>query len=591
MQEGDAEAGAAVEEASAEEPAAEELERRAEEEGEEAPPMAAVEAVERGRPRVARRLPDRVGEVAVGEVEERGVEVPHRAVDLDRLVDTAPSRAESSRAEAEAELAVGPPGPVPDRLAADVRQARHPEPRGVARRLDRGEDGTRERVRDALVRVEDEDPVVRREGERPIARRDVPVPRDRLDARPGGSRERDGPVRGAGVDDEDLVGPADRLQRWPEPVGLVLHHEDDGDGGPHRSIILDAVRILAVDLGRQWRGGQSQTLHVSRELDARGHDVTVGVTAGSALADRAVAAGLEVVPLPAAAEVSPSLLVALVRETRRVRPDVGWAGDAKAHGAVVWSGAARRAPLVVHRRVVFLPGRQPLARVKYAVAARYLAVSEAAGAALRRYGVPAEKVRVVPDGLPPGAFVERPAAAAPPHRLVHAGAFDGRKGQAVVVEVLARLAGAGLDARATFLGDGPDRPRVEERARSLGVLGRCAFEGRVEDVGARLAASHLLLLPSESEAAPLVLLEAMAAGCAVLAHDTGGVAEMTRGGACGRLLSTLDAGAWADEARRLLADDGARATLIAAGREAVAGRTTERTATLVEAELERAARS
>ncbi|MFN7986014.1 MAG: glycosyltransferase [Thermoanaerobaculia bacterium] len=351
------------------------------------------------------------------------------------------------------------------------------------------------------------------------------------------------------------------------------------------------MRILAVDLGRQWRGGQGQTLHVSRELAARGHAVSVGASAGSELAARASAAGLEVVLLPEGAEVSPRLLVRFAREVRRFRPEVVWAGDAKAHGAAVWSGAARTVPLVVHRRVVFVPGRQPFAHLKYAVPERFLAVSEAAGSALLGYGVPAEKIRVVPDGLPAAAFVESPAAPAPPHRLVHAGAFDGRKGQAIVVDVLARLAGAGMDARATFLGDGRDRPRVEERARSLGILERCTFEGRVEDVAPRLAASHLLLLPSESEAAPLVLLEAMAAGCAVLAHDTGGVAELTRGGACGRLVPTLDAGAWADEARRLLADDGARAALVAAGRSAVAGRTTERTATLVEAELRKAARA
>ena len=348
------------------------------------------------------------------------------------------------------------------------------------------------------------------------------------------------------------------------------------------------MRILALDLGRQWRGGQGQTLHVSRALAARGHAVTVGASSGSELARRAPAEGLDTLVLPEGAEVSPRLLVRVSRAVRALAPDVLWAGDAKAHGAAVWSGAARSVPLVVHRRVVFPPGRQPLAHVKYAAPSRFLAVSEAAGAVLVGYGVPAGKVRVVPDGLPPGAFVTRPSPLPPPYRLVHVGSFDGRKGQAVVVEVLARLAAAGLDARATFLGDGPGRARVEERARELGVLGRCAFEGRVDDVAARLAASHLLLLPSESEAAPLALLEAMAAGCAVLAHDTGGVGELTRGGACGRLVATLDPGAWADEARRLLVDGDTRSALVASGREAVAGRTAERTASLVEAELEKA---
>ena len=351
------------------------------------------------------------------------------------------------------------------------------------------------------------------------------------------------------------------------------------------------MRILAVDLGRAWRGGQVQALLLSRELVARGHELTVGASEGSALAGRAASAGLAVLPLPGGFEGSPRLLLHLARAVRRTRPEVLWAGDAKAHGAAVWSGAFRRVPIVVHRRVVFPPGTHPFARRKYALADRFLAVSEATRAALRAYGVPDGKISVVQDGLPPRAFVDRPSPSPPPYRLVHAGAFDGRKGQALVVDVLARLAAAGLDVHATFLGDGPDRSRVEERARGLGVLGRCAFEGHVEDVTPRLAESHVLLLPSDSEAAPLVLLEAMAAGCAVVAHDTGGVGEMTRGGACGRLVATLDPGAWASETRQLLADTRARAALAAAGREAVAGRTVEKTAALVESELERSVRS
>lgn len=217
----------------------------------------------------------------------------------------------------------------------------------------------------------------------------------------------------------------------------------------------------------------------------------------------------------------------------------------------------------------------------------FIAVSESARSTLLASGVPPRKVVVVPDGLPPAAFVESPALPAPPFRLVHAGAFDGRKGQTIVVDVLARLLGEGLDVHVSFLGDGPVRPRVEERARRLGVHDRCSFEGCVDDVSARLAASHLLLLPSDSEAAPLVIVEAMAAGCPVLAHDVGGVAELTGGGACGRLASSLDLDEWTGATRRLLLDPPARAALVVAGRAASARKTSQNTVALVEAELER----
>jgi glycosyltransferase involved in cell wall biosynthesis len=351
------------------------------------------------------------------------------------------------------------------------------------------------------------------------------------------------------------------------------------------------MRILAVDLGRDWRGGQVQALSVARELAARGHAVTVAAAEGSVLAARAAAAGLDVATQPQGCEGSPSLLLRLALDVRRLRPDVIWTGEAKGHGAAVWSGAARHAPLVVHRRVVFHPGSNPLALLKYRAAARFLAVSEATRSVLEGSGVPASRIAVVEDGLDPTAFLERPSPSPPPYRLVHAGAFDGRKGQALVVEVVARLAAAGVDATASFLGEGPDRARVEQRARKLGVPDRCTFPGRVDDVPARLAGSHLLLLPSASEASPLVVLEAMAAGCAVLAHDTGGVGALLRGGTCGRLVAGLGPDAWSAAARDLLLDADARAALVAAGRASVAGRTSARTAALVEAELERATRS
>ncbi len=349
------------------------------------------------------------------------------------------------------------------------------------------------------------------------------------------------------------------------------------------------MRILALDLGSAWRGGQVQTLLVARELAGRGHEVTVGAPEESPLALRAAGGGLPVLPLPAAAEASPRLLLTLARAVRRIRPDVLWTGDARAHGAAVWSRASRRVPLAVHRRVVFRPRTNPLSRLKYALADRFFAVSGAVRDTLEAAGVDAKRISVVPDGLPPAAYLELQAPLPPPYRLTHAGAFDGRKGQDLVVEILAGLVAGGLDARVSFLGEGPARQAVEQRAKDLGVESRCAFPGNVDDVGDRLAGSHLLLLPSDSEASPLVLLEAMAAGCPALAHDVGGVSELTHGGKCCHLLPSLDPVAWTSGARDLLLDEPRRISLVSSGRAEATVRRIERTAGLLEDELDRVA--
>jgi glycosyltransferase involved in cell wall biosynthesis len=347
------------------------------------------------------------------------------------------------------------------------------------------------------------------------------------------------------------------------------------------------MKIFALDLGPSWRGGQRQTLLLVSGLARRGHEILLAARERSPLHERAAASGVRVEPMPGGAESAPGILFRLARAARRFAPDVVYAGDARGHGAAVWSRIASQRPLVVHRRVIFPPGRDPLSRLKYRAADRFLAVSKAVAASLAAAGVPETKVEVVPDGLPPEAYVAHSPLPAPPFRLIHVGAFDGRKGQEIVVEVLARLVARERDATALFLGDGPRRAKVEAAARRAGVDARCTFPGDVDDVARRLAESHLLLLPSESEGAPLALVEAMAAGCAVLAHDVGGAAEICASGA-GRLVRSLDLAAWEEAVLHLLDNPVDREKLVAAGRTAAAERTLARTLDRVEAALESA---
>ncbi len=345
------------------------------------------------------------------------------------------------------------------------------------------------------------------------------------------------------------------------------------------------MRLLALDLGPGMRGGQRQSALLLAGLAARGHTIRLLARRLSPLAAAARASGLDTSEVPAGSEASPALLVAVAREARSFRPGIVYAGDARGHGAAVFGRASAGVPLVVHRRVVFTPGRSPLSRLKYRAADRYLAVSRAVASSLEAAGIPAEKIAVVPDGLAIDAFRNSVAPPPPPFRLVHAGAFDGMKGQDVVIECLARLVAEGLDVTALVLGDGPARPRVEAQAAARGVAGLCSFAGQVEDAGRRFAESHLMLLPSASEGGPLVLVEAMAAGCAVVGHDVGGAREMVADGAAGVLVESLDPAAWTDAVRGVLLEPERRTRLVEAGRAAALERTIDRTVAQVESEL------
>ena len=94
---------------------------------------------------------------------------------------------------------------------------------------------------DALVGVERKNPVVGREGCGVILLIDVAVPRAHVDAIGELPRDRDRVVRALGVDDDDLVGPGEGLQRVGDRVGFVLRDDRGGDGRHCSGIVYYAV--------------------------------------------------------------------------------------------------------------------------------------------------------------------------------------------------------------------------------------------------------------------------------------------------------------------------------------------------------------
>ena len=95
-----------------------------------------------------------------------------------------------------------------------------------------------------------------------------------------------------------------------------------------------------------------------------------------------------------------------------------------------------------------------------------------------------------------------------------------------------------------MLGDGPQEQELRAAAAASGAP--VTFAGRVPpaEVLARMRAAQVLCVPSVCyESGPGVVLEAMAAGLPVVAHDRGGLPELA-GGGCGTLVPPGDADAW-----------------------------------------------
>ena len=106
--------------------------------------------------------------------------------------------------------------------------------------------------------------------------------------------------------------------------------------------------------------------------------------------------------------------------------------------------------------------------------------------------------------------------------------FVPRKGHRVILEVWERVK---RDARAAgweleLWGDGPERESLERLARSLGIDSSVRFRGPVRNAAMRIGELSVVALPSFREGLPLVLIEAMAAGCPIVCSDLPGCREL-----------------------------------------------------------------
>ncbi len=173
-------------------------------------------------------------------------------------------------------------------------------------------------------------------------------------------------------------------------------------------------------------------------------------------------------------------------------------------------------------------------RCTQGLVARHVCVSQAvARFSLSEGGLPPEKLVVIPNGIDARRFsdqrlVDLRLLGVPDGReaITYVGRLERQKGLYGLIESasewLGRLGGHDL----LLVGEGPDATTLKQRCRELGIAGRVHFAGWRADVPAVLAASRLLVLPSQWEGMPNAVLEAMASGLPVVAMDVEGVREL-----------------------------------------------------------------
>ncbi|MDF2977056.1 MAG: putative glycosyltransferase [Actinomycetospora sp.] len=244
------------------------------------------------------------------------------------------------------------------------------------------------------------------------------------------------------------------------------------------------------------------------------------------------------------------------------------AGSFVRKALVAWAAYALRVPVVLHvhsGRFHLFHDRapRPVRAVIRATLERADVVIALGGLMRRRLAriAPGARLVALPNPVAAAPVTLRAAGSAP--HVVFLGRIWDKKGAFDLLEAWAKaVSDAPAGTRVTLAGDG-EHDRARETARDLGVAGSVTVHDwlSADGVAALLADADVLALPSENEGQPMVVLEAMSRGLAVLATHVGGIPELVTHDVEGLLVPPHDVPALADALGVLLADAGRRRAL------------------------------
>ncbi len=167
-----------------------------------------------------------------------------------------------------------------------------------------------------------------------------------------------------------------------------------------------------------------------------------------------------------------------------------------------------------------------------------------------------DRVTIIPDPALSQALIERLRAGRQVgrndragRRFVCVGRLMPQKNISLLLRAFRR--GAGEGDTLTIIGDGPERGKLEQLSRDLELEGQVIFRGYMPEPAALLPSFDALLLSSNYEGVPAVVLEALAAGLPIVATDCSrSMATLLGHGALGELVPMGDEQALADAIAR-----------------------------------------
>lgn len=296
-------------------------------------------------------------------------------------------------------------------------------------------------------------------------------------------------------------------------------------------------RIKIIDLGMSGKKGLlSKTLNLIRHISAM---------------RRAIISESPSVIISFGAQANCGTLIALLRAAPK-RPKVIISEHSELMFSKTVTGNLRCEALKNIYRILIL--------FLYHRADAIVAVSEVVGRRVRRLPfVNGDKVKVIHNPVNTnrirelcGHAAQRPRDGDNVPRIGAVSRLSLEKGIHFLIEGFKLLLDK-IDARLVIIGDGPEKARLEEMVRRLGVEKKVMFTGWIEDPIKYMATMDVFVLPSIWEGFPNGILEAMACGVPVIASNLdGGIREIIKNPVNGILIEPSSASAISEAVYDLL---------------------------------------
>lgn len=297
--------------------------------------------------------------------------------------------------------------------------------------------------------------------------------------------------------------------------------------------------------------------------------------------DYALSKGVKPVVVPeivTAFSLAPRDLMALLKLyllIHRCRPHIVHTHTAKAGFLGRLAAWLAGVPLILHTyhghvlHGYYRPVRSRLLRLMEQALARLtdrlVTVSEQVKDDLVSYGIAkAEKISVIPLGFDLNPFLtshtqkgefRQEMGLSDEIKLVGiVGRIFPIKNHRLFLDAAARIAICERAARFVIVGDGVLRSKLEQQTRELGIADRVLFTGWRRDMPRIYVDLDILVVSSDNEGTPVSVIEAMAAGCPVVATRVGGLSDLVADGQTGYLVPPRDPEELANAVLHLLRD-------------------------------------